>query len=300
MSGSFYATQQQQPLLRRRMEAIIALGEGSFGNSGFNTVTLRGLQMSATVIKAGGASMGSLQLHIWGMELSKMNQLSTLGKLPMTIRNNTISLKAGDDSAGLGVVFEGTIAEAWTDFQQAPDSVFHITAYSGLLAATRPIPPFTAQGSADVATIMSSLASQMGLTFENNGVTVKLQNPYFPGTAREQAQRCADAAGINWIIDNGKLAIWPKGKNRGETNVVVSPETGMIGYPTFTSTGVVVTTLYNPSLGFASKVDLKTILKPAQGVWVIYNLTHILEAEMPGGSWMTRFEAAPPGYTPVR
>jgi len=52
---------------------------GKFAESGTNTVKLTGLRASAVVTKVGGVSMNSLNLRIWGMTLSKMNDLSTLG-----------------------------------------------------------------------------------------------------------------------------------------------------------------------------------------------------------------------------
>jgi hypothetical protein len=54
-----------------------------------------------------------------------------------------------------------------------------------------------------------SIAEQMGLPggLENNGVNVNLPSSYFPGTAREQVRRAAEAAGIatpcGWGPTNG-------------------------------------------------------------------------------------------------
>ena len=40
---------------------------GTFAESGTDTVKLAGLRVSAEIVKAGGASLGSLQLRLWGM-----------------------------------------------------------------------------------------------------------------------------------------------------------------------------------------------------------------------------------------
>ena len=55
----------------------------------------------------------------------------------------------------------------------------------------------------------------------------------------------AKAAGIHWLIDRDAVAIWPKGKARQGGGTKVSPQTGMRGYPAFTSCGIEVTTLFN-------------------------------------------------------
>jgi hypothetical protein len=141
---------------------------------------------------------------------------------------------------------------------------------------------------------MQSLATQMGLSFENSGVDVKLSFPYFYGSARNQAFFVAYHAGINWIIDNRTLAIWPAGGARGGQVPEVSPATGMVGYPAFVDQGIQVTTLFNPSIGYGSKVHVKSSILPPTGNWAVYSLDHDLEANMPGGKWFTTFG----GYNP--
>lgn len=282
------------------MSVTFTLGTGSFGTSGSNQNTVSNLRMSAAIVKAGGASMGTTQLRVYGMDLSTMNQLSTLGKIPLTLRNNTVAISAGDTEAGLGLVFEGTIADAWVDLQAAPEAKFHVTAMAGLIQAVKSVPPASYQGSADAATVMSSLAAQMGLTFENNGVSVQLLNPYFPGSARDQAMACARAGGFNWIIDNGKLAIWPRNGSRGGAVPLISAATGMIGYPQFTSTGVALKTIYNSSIGYGASIQVQSQIPNANGKWTVYKMAHDLECQMPNGKWETSLEAAPVGYAPVK
>lgn len=76
-------------LIRRLIDATFELGEGSYGTSGSNNVTLSGLRVSANVQNAGGRAMGSADVRVWGMTLSKMNQLSTLGMV-VTARKSVV------------------------------------------------------------------------------------------------------------------------------------------------------------------------------------------------------------------
>lgn len=292
-------TSQTNSFVERLINVTFQLGTGTFGDGASDTVKLSGLRASAHVIKAGGNALGAMQLRLWGMTLDKMNQLSTLGQVVTQQRKNIVTVEAGNAQSGMGVVFQGTIYQAWADFLNMPDVPFHVVANAGLYEGIKPIAPSSFRGATDVVTVMSGIASQMNLPFQNSGVSgVQLHDAYFPGTGREQAQRCADAAGINFTIDNGIFAIWPKGQGRGQQVPMVSPDTGMIGYPSYTSMGVVVTTLFNPSISFGSKVQIQSSLQPACGMWVIYSLAYDLESMLPGGHWLMRFEAAPPGYGP--
>lgn len=279
--------------VRRKIDVVFTLGTGAFGESGTNTVRLSGLRVHADITKAGGTSMGQAQLRIFGITPSKLNELSSLTRAIMLQRNNSVTVLAGDDVMGMSVIFVGTIAEAWADLNSPPDALLHVVSLAGLIQSLQPIPASSFPAQMDVATFMAGLATQMGLTFENNGVLLVLSTPYFPGTAFEQMRRCADAANINAIIDNGKLAIWNKGASRGGARALVSPETGMVGYPAHNGVGVSVTTIFNPTIGFGQLVDTQSSLVAACGTWFVYSLKYSLESETPGGEWFTYFQGAP-------
>lgn len=272
----------------------------TFAESGGSEVVITDRRMSATIRRAGGFSQGQMHLRIFGLSLSLMNQLSTLGKLPLAGRNNAVTVLAGDDVNGMAIVYIGTIANAWANFQGVPDVTFEIAALAGLYGALAPVPPASYGGSASVAVIMSSLAAQLNRTFKNDGVDAVLSNPYLPGTLLDQVQACARAAGIEYDDDGQTLTIWPKGGNKNGLVPLLSPATGLVGYPAFTQSGISLTTLFNPSVTFGGLVKVESSLQPAVGTWRVYNLAHQLDADMPDGQWFTHIEAADPRYAPVR
>ena len=292
---------------RRQIEVVFTLGpvedlrtgqmrQPTFGSTGKSTVTLTGYRVSANIAKVGAMSQGVAQLRIFGLPLALMNELTILGALPLATKNNTVSVFAGDDQAGMGLVFTGNITQAWANMKAAPQTVFEVMANTGIYAALAPVPPTSFRGSADVATVLAGLAELMDLTFENNGVTAQLNNPYLPGTAREQAVRCIQAAGIEWNGgDNGILAIWPRGGHRGGVVPLISPDTGLLGYPAYTQFGVSVATLLNPSLAFGALFKVQSSSTPANGTWQIYKLAYNLESETPNGPWFTQIEGTIPG-----
>lgn len=277
----------------RRIDLQFHLGAGAFGEDGSDTVDLTGLRSSANITKSGGVSMSALELRVWGMPLDIMNKLTILNKLRYTdSRFNTVTVSAGDDDKGMAVCFTGIISEAWVDARSAPDVAFHVAAFTGLLDAVKPVPPVSYKGSVDVATVMAGIAAQMQptRTLENSGVDTRISNPYLPGTLRDQALAVARAAGINLLIDDTVLAIWPEGGTRGSAVPIISAASGMVGYPQFTQNGIALTTLYDPSLVFGQTVEVQSALAPANGQWTIASISHNLDALVPGGQWFTRVE----------
>lgn len=291
-------------ITQRNLTATISLAQQDGGNqptfqgsSGANEVTLSGFRMSAHLTHAGGPSDGTMSLTIYGMTRSQMNQLSTLGMQINLVPKNPITLKAADS-----VVFVGYILAAYADYNASPQVAFHIEAQTLAGVATAPAKPLSFQGSVDVSTIMSGLAASMGLRFENNGVTTKLNNPYFAGSLKTQAQTCVKNAGIAWNNGAlGTLAIWPKNGSRGGQIPVIAPPPngGMIGYPTYTAYGIMVRNLFDPAIGFGAKVEVRSSVLTT-GTWAIYGLNHDLECLVPGGKWESSILAYNPKHpTPV-
>lgn len=278
----------------RRIDLTFALGKGSFGNDGSDTVTVSGLRVQASISKAGGVSMSEAEVRAYGLTLDQMNKLTLLNKLRQyDTKRNSITIAAGDET-GVSVCFVGNIVEAWADMHSSPEASMYIRASSGYVDLLKPAAPTSYNGSVDAATILSGLALQMTppLTLENNGVSVQLASPYLPGTILDQIRAVARMGGFNCVIDDveSRLAIWPDGGVRGGLDTVVSPSTGMVGYPLYTQNGIQLVTLYNPSLTFGTKVRVESQLTPASGGWSVASVTHDLESVTPGGKWFTRVE----------
>lgn len=274
------------------LDITFKLGTGAFGEAGFNTVKLTGHRVSASVTKLGQAGMNAAQLRIWGMTLSDMNKLSSLGiKQAQDGRKNEVMIEAGDASSNVrSTVFIGEIKSAWVDPQGQPDVPFLVDAFTGVAAALKPVPPTSYRGAIDVATAMQAIAGQMDFKFENHGVSATVVDPYLPSTAREQAKRLAEQAHIEVTFDDKTLAIWPKGAARGNVIPIISAKTGMVGYPTYTSVGVVVTTIYNPQIIPGGSVKVESQLKMAYAQFVVRSLSHALDSEVPSGQWFTRLQ----------
>lgn len=290
-------------LKRKLLEVQIQLGLGNFGESGFDTVKLTGHRVSSTVVKAGGNAMGSAEIQIYGMQLEQMNKLTVQGRISSALRRNVVTLFAADEGSKPSLVFTGDIINGFVNAQSAPNVPFTISALTGLFDAVKPVPVSSFKGVGYVVSMLQSLANLMGKNFQNNGVDPKqpLANPYYSGSAREQVLAIVKHAGIEWNgLDNNELAIWPAGQSRNDEAVLIAPETGMRGYPTFYEGGVIVQTVYNPSIGFGSKVFIQSIFEPANGIWNVIALEHKLDSGVSRGDWYSTVTASPQNVQQVR
>lgn len=269
---------------KKRIDVIFELATGAFSGGG-NGHVASGLRVSCSIQVFGGAQQSIARLAIYGMPLETMNQLSNVGaKWGQAVRNN-ISILAGDEVSGMNLVFQGQIVTAMVDARAMPQVAFLVEAMPGYFGKINPTQPVSIRGSADVSGMMSQIASGLGMSFENNGVTAKLANPYYAGTLVQQATQIARDAGIVWIMDRGTLAIMNPGEPRQGQNVLISRETGMLSYPMFNQHEVIVQAAYNPAVKYGGNVDIQSDLTAANGTWIVRTLTYDLESEMPGGKW---------------
>ncbi len=277
--------------VERALSFKFTLGKGSFGLSGQNTVTVNSLRAHCTILKNGAPSMSSAEMRIYGLTPDIMNALTTLGSPRPMERDNTVAIYAGDSNTGLALVYQGTVQDAWQNFDSQPDTFLEVQSFVSTFIATKPTAPISFPGSGDVATMMAGLATQAGRSFENSGVQVQLANPYFAGTILSQAHDLARAANIEFFDDGITFAIWPKTGTRGGVIPLISPASGLVNYPKYTSQGIALRTVFNPNILFGGQIKLDTSLKQARGTWYVNKVSYDLAARITNGPWFTDIEA---------
>jgi hypothetical protein len=284
---------------QRALDISLTLGEGQFGQSGSNTIKMSGLRVIATVQKSGLPSFDRAEIRVYGVQPAVMNAAS-VQNVPLTQfrPNNDVLLEAGTIGGSMQTVFQGPIGFGWQVLDGA-ESFFQIVAWSGARGAamTPPAQPLSVQGSTNVAQVMASLAKSAGFNFQNDGVDVTLASTYFPGTLTDQIFNLARAADINAYIDSSTspntLVIWPKLMTRSGNAPLLSPETGLIGYPKFYDQGAQFRCLFNPNIRLGAPIQVQSSLPPASGQWMVIGpLTHNISAQQPNGPWFTDLSCA--------
>jgi hypothetical protein len=211
---------------------------------------------------------------------------------------NHLTIEAGDANGMAVVGSDLLITEAWLDLNNQPDSVLTLAcADVGGTLRLAPIPPTSAQGSANAATLLQTLCSQFGLTLENNGVNVQIATPYLCGAMLEQVERICQAANLSWGIEGKTLWVYPYGSYRTNQSVVdvgAGTSTPLVGYPTYSQGGLACTTLFNPNIRMGAQIKVNSSLIRAQGIWNVNGICHALESQTPGGQWFTSVQTISP------
>jgi hypothetical protein len=279
-------------------------GASFSANDPENTITLQGLRSSVYIDNAGGAMMGTLKAQIFGVTASDMNTLTS------TLWDNLVVTPSGSSFAFNSVqvfaidgtqetlIYNGDILNCWGVYSSMPETYLYLEAQIGYAALVQPVAPLSIAASTNVATVMKQIASQMGYQFENNGVNITIaKGSYWGNTLMEQARALMQAYKFWMYLDStspNTLAIAPYGQARSTAAPLISPQTGMEGYPVFNSTGVNFETLFNPAITFGGPVQMQSSIPKANGTWVVVSMSHHLSSQTLGGPWKTTVNAVSP------
>ena len=274
---------------QKTIRATIILGEGEF-EDGTNTRVIEGLAITVDVTKNGLPEKHSAKIEIFNMALADMEKLTFLSFLALESRKNKILIEAGEKGGDLSVVFKGDITSAFADFSGAPDITFKIEAITAGWSVQMGTSPTSVNGSMPAADLIRQFATEAGFGFINEGVSDSVQNATYNGSPVTKAQAVADEIGAELLIDDENMTLLPWDKTRGEA-VVVSANSGMIGYPSFNGDGIECDCFYNPKLQLAGQIKVESIVPKATGYWKIIKLTHRLSAYT-SGEWKSHIAAS--------
>lgn len=274
----------------KTIRTTITLGAGSFAGGG-NTKIIEGLATDVSVTKPGLPEKNSASVDIANIRLNDMEQMTFLAFQPLQSNKNLLKIEAGELGNTLSVVFTGEITSAYADFTAAPSPRFKIEAISGGYAAKMGTAPVSVNGSAAAADLISQFAGQIGYSFRNEGVTASVRNAVYNGSPIEKARAVAEEVGAELLIDDNTLVLLPYDAARSGRAVLITPETGLIGYPSFNSDGISFNCFYNPDLRQGGAVQVESIVPKASGVWKITRLAHRLGAYGASDAWQSAVDA---------
>lgn len=276
----------------KTIRTTITLGKGTFGGGG-NSKIIEGLATDVDITKPGLPEKNSASVSIANISLSDMEQMTFLAFQPLQSLKNLITIEAGEQGKTLATVFKGEITSAYADYGSVPDVEFKIEALSGGYAAQIGAKPISVKGNAKAADLIKQFAKEIGYTFKNEGVAASVRNAVFNGSPIEKARSVAEEVGAELLIDDDSMTLMPYDKPRSGGAVLLTPETGLIGYPSFTSDGISFSCFFNPNLKQGGQVKIESIVPRASGYWKITKLSHRLTAyRTGGGSWYSSVDAA--------
>ena len=278
----------------KTVRVTIQLRKGEFEGGG-NTVIIEGLPVSVTVTKQGGEAKNKASVTVDNLKLETVTQLTTLAFKRLETYNNVIQIDAGSQGAELSTIFIGEITSAVPVMGDDKLSL-KIEALAGYYPALIPSTPTSVQENTTVEKLMKQFADEAGYNFENKGITASIANSVFVGSPVEKAKTLARQADVDLLIDDNKFTIQPFEAPKDGQIPLLSKNTGLIGYPSFSNEGINCKSVFNDKLKVGSYFKLESVLPHASGEWQITKVEHRLEAYTPNsGTWESNVTGVLPG-----
>lgn len=273
---------------RLRMTLILSGANSVFPGTNSNTLILENMRMSAVVQGVARLSTQA-DIRIFGMKPSDMEALTVTWANPPVVLDNLVIVEA-DSGKGYVQIFKGTITEAQPIFSAAPNVFFNVLAVTGYFRKINAAEPTSYPEATDIKTVAADLVGRMGFTFVDGGASGTF-NPgaYFWGSLWDQFQQACDAANADYYVQGDTILITQAGRPGGsKPSVVLSKDTGLIGYPQFERSGLLVGAIFDPAFVGGTPIDIQSSVPNATGRWFPYSLLHTLEAFTPGGQWASQ------------
>jgi hypothetical protein len=273
-----------------RVTLIMAGANSIFPGTNSNTLVLEGMRVAARVQSVARLATQA-DIRIFGMKAADMDALTVAWANPPVVLDHLVILEA-DNGAGYVQVFKGTITEAQPDYPGMPNVSFNLLAVTGYFRKINPAEPTSYPASADIDTIAAGFAGQMDLSFVNGGAFGTLsEGAYFWGTLWDQLAQACDATNTDFYVFGDTLLITAAGAPATqEPSVILTPQSGLIGYPSYERSGLIVTAIFDPAFTCGTPLEIRSAVPSATGRWYPYSLTHFLEAKMPRGQWLSQMQ----------
>lgn len=176
----------------------------------------------------------------------------------------------------------------YANMNSAPDSSLMISATASAELQNMTASPFSVNGAQKLTDVINSICSTAGYraTFHKmNGMTTS-GSPYFEGSVFDQLHRiCVDYGVAMSASPPENVDFWPTKNTRDEIIPLVSNEYGLVGYPIFSSGGIMFQTQYSSLLVIGRFIEMVTELPNASGKYQLSTVRHELSSWVPGGPW---------------
>ena len=246
------------------------------------------LTVNITIQKTISSSFSyTARVEIVGFNPRDYNILSTIGltKLESLIYNlNSINLYSGwfeydnrypsitNTTDTTSLIFSGQVLRSYPVYGDV-DRKFILECYSTAFQSSNTQTNYSKKGMVNVTDIYSDIVSNINSINSNYNLTFTsykldssytLRNPNFVGSTIEQLKQLQEQSNTHSCFDNGILYAAPLGNEFAISDITISPDTGLIGYPTIDEYGIRIRIWFNPAITLGLKVTVLSYLPDTQ------------------------------------
>jgi len=244
-------------------------------------------------LRQGGKQYGNAKVEIFGVPLASMNQIARLWMETLTPQNTdslSIDVWDGKDFVPL---FQGIITWSAVDASGMPQVKLTIEANASMVLMNTTASPY-ASGTGPVALpdALTNIIQPQGfsLDYSETAPRYQLTDVHVTGSPLEQVStllRHYDE--LTWFCNLQRLIVRRSKAPFNEDAIRIAADTGLQGYPVYSSSGLQFSAVFNPRLRPGAPLDVQVtdfdFINRTK--WVAAVVAHQLDVNLPGGQWTT-------------
>jgi hypothetical protein len=266
------------------------------GNPQQQTYTFQPHRMQIQV-RNGSKQFGNTRVAIYGVPLATMNQIARLQLEPLTpVINDTLQINVLDDSGAFVPFFQGVIMWSAVNASRMPHVALEIEAASGGALTLVSASPYATPGGVTLKDALTAIVAPAGFVvdYADSAPVYQLAQTRVTGAPLDQVGALMrQYPDLTWQPILQRLQVRSVNAPISADTIDISAETGLMGYPTYSTSGLQFATLFNPKLTPGAALNVQTEFDFVnRTLWVATVLSHTLEPNTPGGQWTTQIVAA--------
>lgn len=246
-------------------------------------------------VSQGGNQFGNAKVSIYGVNLEAMNKIARLWLEVLSPSNtDTLTIDVWDGS-NFVPFFAGVITWSAVNAATAPHVSLEIEANSAMIAMNTVATPYAQDEPVALKDALTKILEPTGLVveFAESVTELQIQKARLSGTPMDQA---ATLLGyfpeLTWYINLQRFLVRPVNAPLGGEPIPVNKYTGMISYPTYSTSGITLSMLFDARIRPGLALDVTTTFDFVNRTkWVAAVLQHTIQPNMPGGQWITQVAA---------
>lgn len=247
------------------------------------------------VVRQGGKQFGNAEIAVFGVPLEDMNQIARLWLETMTPQNTDTLLIETWNGMNFVPFFQGVIAWSAVDASAMPQVRLIINANAAMALSNLAASPYANAGPVLLQDVLTSLAALGGFTVAYAETAPKYQcaDVRLTGSPLEQVGQIMSCfPDLTWFVNLQQIVVREANAPYTTDAISVSVTTGMQNPPVYSSSGLTLTTMFNPLIRPGVALDVQTVFDFVnRTVWVAGVLAHTLDVNVPGGQWTTAVAA---------
>jgi hypothetical protein len=246
-------------------------------------------------VRQGGKQYGNAHIEIFGVAQQDMNQIARLWLEVMTPQNaDTVAIDVWNGMQYIPF-FQGVIMWSAVDASTMPQVKLVIDSNAAMPLMNTPVAPYSNPGPVTLSDALADIAGQAGfaVVYSASVPVYSLTNPRVTGSPLEQINALmSQYPDLTWFVNLQQVVIRLAGAPSDTDAVRIAVDTGLQYAPVYSTSGLSITTIFNPLLRPGIALDVETTFDFVNRTnWVAAVLSHQLDINLPGGQWNTAIAA---------